>query len=295
MMRLVRLASLPALFGARILQGVIGGVPSLTPEQQAVHDAASIKDPDERGRSLERAISAGLLASDHKTRYQVLVYLENNRRWIDLRRFESIVIQFSKIDQNGVSGLWMLDDAELMRAPRDRREDDYRRAISSGKITLPHGGPLSRKAAILLACDEGLDSLAPLIRDYVETEHPEEYAKLLTTLELGAGAEDREDAIRLSARRLRDMDPGVVYKRVNDDPEFRGVVTRVAEEGCMYNPFLGGKNHACADMKIVVGSLSAHDAELKKRRARAAASPDGKAPSLAFEETWLGRLKQAVR
>ncbi len=66
MVRLFHVASLSALLVTRILQGDIGGVPGLTPEQQGVHDAASIKDPNERERSLERAISAGLLALDVK-------------------------------------------------------------------------------------------------------------------------------------------------------------------------------------------------------------------------------------
>ena len=294
MVRLFHVASLSALLVTRTLQGDIGGVPGLTPEQQAVQDAASIKDPDERERSLERAISAGLLAPDHKTRYQVLVYLENNRRWIDLRPFASIVIQFSKIDQNGVSGLWMLDDLELMRAPRSRREDVYRMAIVDGGITLPHGRPLPRKVAIRGACYEGMDSLAPLIREYVKAEYPEEGAKLLTALELGAGAEDREDAIRLSARHLREMDAAAVYDKMAADGDFRSVVTRVTEEGCASNPFLGGKNPGCADMKVVVGHLSAHETEVK-RKALAAAGPAARVSSSAFQKSWLDRLNDAVR
>ncbi len=154
----------------------------------------------------------------------MLVYLENNRRWIDLRPFASIVIQFSKIGQNGASGLWMLDDLELMRAPRSRCEDVYRMAIMDGGITLPHGRPLPRRAAIRGACYEEMDSLAPLIREYVKAEYPEEGAKLLTALELGAGAEDREDAIRLSARHLPEMDAAAVYDKMTADGDFRSVV-----------------------------------------------------------------------
>jgi hypothetical protein len=266
----------------------------MTPEQQAVHDAASIKDAGERERALEKAISAGLLAPEHLTRFQVLVYLETNRRWIDLRPFASIVIQFSKIDQNGLAGMWMLDDAALIRASRHQREDYYRRAIIDGEITLAHGQPLIRKVAIRGACLEGLNSLAPLIRDHIKTEMPEEQAELLTTLELGAGAEDREDAIRLSAKRLRAMQTDMLYDRLAGDDSFRRVVTRVAVDGCTSNPFLGGKNPGCADMNAVVGRLSAHEAELQ-RKAPAKTSVDAKVPSSAFEETWLDRLRQAAR
>ncbi len=220
--------------------------------------------------------------------------MSRNIRWIDLRPFASIVIQFGKIDQDGGSGLWMLDDAELMRATRLQREDYYRRAIMDGEITLPHGRPRPRKVAILGACDDGLDSLAPLIRDYVKAEYPDEHAALLTTLELGAGAEDREDAIRLSARRLQAMETDILYDRLAGDDSFRKVVTRVAEDGCASNSFLGGVNPGCSDMKVVVGRLAAHEAE-RKKKALAATSPDRKGPDSGFTRTWLDRLKDAVR
>ena len=294
MMRILRLAALSGLLSARILQGDIGGVPHMTPEQQAIHDAASIKDPGERERALEKAISAGLLAPEHLTRYQVLQYLEDNRRWIDLRSFASTLIQFSKIDQNGGAGLWILDDAELMRATRYQRENFYRRAIMDGEIILPHGRRLTRKGAMLLACDDGFDSLAPLIREYATVEYPDEHVELLTTLELGAGAEDREDAIRLSAKRLQEMETAVLYKRLGSDDSFRKVVTRVAVDGCTSNPFLGGKNPGCADMRAAVSRLAAHEAELKTR-APAVTSPEARDPDAGFKKTWLDQLKGAVR
>ena len=294
MMRLLRLATLSGLLICSTLQGDIGGVPSLTPQQRAIRDAASIKDPEERQRELEKAISVGLLAPDHDTRYHVFLYLERNGRWIDIRPFAATLLRFSQLDNLGRGGLWMLDEAELMRAPRGRREDTYRMAITDGETTLPHGRPLGRKSAILLACDDGLDSLAPFIRDYVKAEYPEGYAALLTTLALGAGAEDRDDAIRLSAKRLRSMETGVLYERLAGDESFRKVVTRVATDGCASNPFLGGVNAGCADMKAAVGGLSAHESVLK-RKALAVPPSDTSQRYSALDRTWLDQLKDTVR
>jgi hypothetical protein len=286
-----------AFFSAALLTTTLGGMPpatlSLTPAQQAVHDAASIKDPGERERALEKAIAAGLSPPDPDASYQVYVYLADNARWIDLRPFASLLIQFGRTHLLGHRALRTLDEAELMRAPRHQREDACRMAIMDGKTLLPHGASLIRKVAILFACDDGLDSLAPLIRDYLMTEYPQEHAKLLAALELGAGAEDREDAIRLSAQRLRGMDAAALYERMDADADFRSVVTRVTEDGCASNPFLGGVNRGCADMKIVVGRLSAHEAELKKKTP-AVGPLDAKVASFPPKETWLGRLRHAA-
>lgn len=274
---------------------IVGGVPDLTPAQKAIHDAASVRGPGQREEAVRQAIREGLSAEDKEVRNQVFSYLSQNTRWLDLRPFEKILLEFSRIDDTH-RGQWLLDDAELTHASRAVRLDLFQRAIVSGEITLPHGRALPRDLAMSFAALQGLGELEPLVEQFAN--HIEERWKESFQFEtfpalfrLGSGARDREDALRLSSLRLASMADKDVKAKMDSDAGFRGAVLQVARDVCVADPFSGRLNSGCADMKSVVGRQTALDRGTRKSEAESSVSGSG-TPVNEQSETWLARLRR---
>jgi hypothetical protein len=278
-----------------------GGVPSLLPAERAVRDAASLRDPAEREAALREAIRKGLLESEPKVANEVLGYLGDQMRWLDLRPFEDLLTEYGRIDPLHYRATWLLDQAELFRTPRDERLRIYSAAIVEGRTTLKHGRPLPRQSAMLLASDDGLIELKPLI----ETYYPEEPAdvrsglplpELLTRLDLGAGASDREDANRLASERVAAMKDTEFRDRMNTDEAFRKVVDQIATYVCAIDGFAPRRNPGCTSIKDVVK----RQLQLEKTTEEAARAATTTSTSTStsirqrYEErrdSWLGRMQ----
>jgi hypothetical protein len=296
-MRLTIASALFALIALTPLPGSQGGVASLTPAQQAVHDAASIQEPKEREEALRRSISEGLLSHDYATRDQVFAYLSNNSRWIDLRPYGEILLELSRVDDLH-RGRWLLDDAELSRSRREERLAIYQEAIRRGEISLRNGSPLDRFGAIEAVALEGLTELRPLL-DLHYRELPKElqartpYDELVESMELRAGAADREDAVKLAAHRVSVMRDEEVKARMDREAGFQTAVLQLADEACVADPFSGQRNAGCADLRGVVRRQLAFAHETVSTEAE---SPSTRSASSApaAREGWLARLRARV-
>jgi len=266
------------------------------PPLQAIRDAASLGDPVVRETALREAIRKGLLESEPGVAHQVFSYLSRSDRWLDLRPFEDIIMEYSRIDPLH-RGAGLLDEAELPRLPRDERLPVYSTAIIEGRATLRRGDILVRQTAMGLAACDGLEELKPLIEAHYMDE-PEEVrqrlplAELLIRLELGAGAVDREDAGRLASERLAAMKDQEFRDRMNTDEAFRKVVDQVASYVCAIDAFAPRRNPGCASVKdIVTRQMGLEEMSLKASKA-AATSTSPVHIDEAWHETWLGRMKQ---
>jgi hypothetical protein len=142
-------------------------VQSLTARQQAVRDAALIKDPATRSERLRAAIRAGLLAEAGDPLSPVFSYLVSNERWLNPLTYLDILLEFDAVDhKQWHRALRFLDQAELAKASRDRRIEVYKAAIVEGEVRLPRGERLVRASAMGLAAVDGLTELESVIDAY---------------------------------------------------------------------------------------------------------------------------------
>lgn len=268
-----------------------GGVPSLTPAQKAVAEAASVKDPEDRVEALRRAIRAGLLAFDRQTRNEVFGYLSANSRWIDLHPYADLIEAFSEADSHH-RGSGLLDENQLPRLPRSHRLEIYRQAITQGSVRLAHGSTLTREAASSLAAFEGITELRALVFEsagQVEKRWRKsfDFESFNSLFELTAGAEDRDDATRLAAHRLFEISPPTVRARMDQDEGFRSAVIRIASYGCAIDPFSGRRSPGCGRMSEVVRRLGPAAA------ARTPSAEERSSPG-SGKENWLDTLRELV-
>ncbi len=275
---------------ANVPDGVAWG-----PQLQAIHDAASLRDPVEREASLRQAVRRGLLESGPDTANEVFGYLSRSIRWLDLQPLEDIVMEFSRVDPTH-RGIWLLDEAALLRTPRDERLRVYSTAIVNGSTTLGHGRPLPRQSAMLAASDDGLSELRPLIETHFADEPAEvrrdfPLPELLTRLDLGAGAADREDAGRLASERLATMKDVDFRQRMDTDPAFEKVVVAVSSYVCDVNPYLRRRNPGCASIKDVVRRQL--ELEAAARTATKGASVRSAQEYEEWRGTWLASMQES--
>lgn len=298
-----RLVAVGALFLAIALESThsagssIGGVPSLTPAQRAVRDAALIPDARQREEALRHAIREGLFADDQEVRTQVFSYLSQNIRWLDLRPYADVIEHFAREDSLH-RGLWLLDDDDLARAPRSERLVVYQAAIENGVTRLARGRPLTRESAMAFAASEGMTEIEPLVARFsvmVDERWKKSFgfASFPALFALGTGAANREDALRVASQRLAAMTDGEVKAKMDDDPGFRDAVLQVARDVCIADPFSGRRNPGCADMKLVTGRQVALGRETRRPEM---ATPGAGSPLAGEErgERWLERLRQHV-
>ncbi len=271
--------------------------PPMSATTDAIEKAAMLSDPSERLEALRSAIRKGLLESEPGAAHGVFVYLSWNKRWLDLRPFEDIIMEYSRIDPLH-RGAGLLDEGELPRTSRDERLRVYSTAIVEGRATLRHGDVLVRQTAMGFAAFDGLEELKPLIEAHYMDE-PEEVrqrlplAELLIRLELGAGAVDREEAGRLASERLAAMKDGEFRDRMNTDEAFRKVVDRVASYVCAIDPFARRRNPGCASVKeIVRRQVQLEEQALQANKAATATSTSPTQTDQDPSETWLGRMKE---
>jgi len=293
----IALVLLMASFGT-VTQGDVPEGKAMGPATEAIEKAARVADPVARETALRQAIRKGLLESPPGIANEVFGYLSRNVRWLDLQPFEDIVMEFSKTDPTH-RGIWLLDEAELLRTPKDERLRMYSAAIVEGTTTLRHGRPLPRQSAMLLAADDGLAELKPLIETYYPAE-PADVRRdlplpdLLIRLDLGAGATDREDAARLASERLVAMKDDEFRDRMDTDAAFRKVVEAISSYVCVPDPYLVRRNPGCASIKTIVKrqlELEAKAAQVRSLSAGAAAQPQ---TSVADRlGTWLGRMQES--
>jgi hypothetical protein len=268
------------------------------PATDAIAVAASISDPQRHDIELRQAISVGLLESDRDTASLVFSYLSDASRWLDLRPFDDILMQFAEVSHSH-SIAWLLDQAEVPRMPRDERLRVYAEAIVNGSVTLRHGWPMARQTAIRLASDDGLAELRPLIEAHYGEMAPEvqratPLAEALVRLDLGAGASDREDAARLASERLAAMSDVEFRDRMDADAAFRTVVETLSSFVCRVDPFRARRNPGCASIKSVV-KRQVQVVE-NAAHARALAAGTGLAAPQESEDwhmTWLGHMQDA--
>src|SRR5664280_71503 len=269
------------------------------PPLQAIQDAAQISDPVARGAALRDAIRKGLLESSSAVANEVFGYLSENTRWPDLHPFEDILTEYGRVDRLHYRASSLLDNAELLRATREERLMVYASAIVEGRTTLKRGSTLPRQSAMLLASDDGLAELKPLI----ETHYPEEpadvrlslpLAELLIRLDLGAGAADREEANRLASERLAAMADTELRDRMNTDAAFQRVVTEVATYICAVDPYRMRRNPGCTSIKAIVKRQLQMEKTTEEAARATATTPVSSTQS--YEEhrdSWLGRMQQS--
>jgi hypothetical protein len=154
---------------------------------------------------------------------------------------------------------------------------------------------------MLLAGDDGLAELKPLI----EAHYPEETAQvrhelplpeLLTRLELGAGATDREDAARLASERLAAMKDDEFRERMDTDAAFRKVVEDISSYVCVPDPYLVRRNPGCASIKAIVKRQLELEAKAKQVTSLGAGESTRPPQSLAERlGTWLGKMQECSK
>lgn len=273
-----------------------GGVP-WCPQFQAIQDAARIPDPAKREAALREAIRKGLLEKDPALANEVLGYLGRNSRWLDFRPFEDIINEYGRINPYSRNTGWFLDEAELVRMPRDERLRTYSAAIVDGKAALKRGTPMIRLTAIASAAIDGLAELKPLIEaHYAELSAEDQQAfplkELLLWADLGTGAIDREDAARLASERLAAMKDDEFRDRMNTDPAFQTVVDKVSSYVCGVDPYLVRRNPGCASIKAIVGRQLVVD-----KATRQASEAATKTSTIRSDEeqmdSWLGRMQES--
>jgi hypothetical protein len=276
---------------------VIDTYGSCGPLARPVCDAAKLKDPVEREKTLRVALQERLLSTDNITRDQVFKYLSENSRWLDLRPYGELLEEFAKLDSRP-RGLWLLDEAELAHRARDERIEVFRRAITEGRITLAHGRPITREVAMSFAALTGLTELQGLVEDH-KNEVDDVWKRSLkfesfpALFELTAGAADREDAVRRGAMKLASMGDDDFAIRMESDPGFRSAVLQVATDACAPNPLAEQRSPSCLEFREV----SKRQVTLQKRRQAALPSKSQEAAREATRvaPTWLDSLRSRVK
>ena len=241
---------------------------------------------------LRETIESGLFSPDRNANWEVFGFLEEKQRWIDLRPFVATLERY--IGPTGRNdGAWLADEVEFFRASRQDRIEVCRRAIVEGATTLRRGDTILRNVAMSIAADEGLEELTPLIEEYydqlppvVKTRNPR--AKLLESMELRAGASDREDAIERACGRLAAMSDSQFKQKMDADVQLQNVVLELVQEACKVDPFVPHQNPGCA---LLTEIMRRQQIEAQKQRENSTAqstSAAGSGPKDGAD--WLFRL-----
>lgn len=270
------------------------------PEFQAIQDAARIADPGAREAALRQTIRKGLLEVPPEVANLVLGYLGDHSRWLDLRPFEDLITEYGRSNNPTSRDVGsFLDSIELPRMSRDERLRLYTLAIVDGSTTLRHGWTLVRQSAVLLASDDGVEELKPLIEAHYADLSPREQRnvplpEILIRLDLGAGAADREGANRLASARLAAMKDADFRNRMNTDEAFRTVVDGISTYVCGVDPYRLRRNPGCASIKdIVKRQLRLEKTTEEAARATAATPVSSMQRYEEHRDSWLGRMEES--
>lgn len=125
---------------------------------------------------------------------------------------------------------------EFRDLPRDERLRAYREVIQTGRLQTTYGFPLSPPVALSMAAWDGMTELEPAISAHGSDLTPIASAPLepytIWTMRLAAGAESRDEAVSLRAKRLADMADRTFFELMRDDPALRAVVEDLADRSC---------------------------------------------------------------
>ena len=226
------------------------------PAVKRIEAAAALSDREARLRMLQETIESGLFSPDRNANWEVLRFLETKQRWIDLRPFVAILERYMGPTGRN-DGAWVADEVEFFRASRQDRIEVCRRAIVEGQITLPRGWQIPRNVAMGFAADEGLEELKPLIVEYYDRlapdyKHHSPLEELLESIELRAGASDREDAIERACARLAAMSDTELKQKMEADVHLQHVADTLAQDACAVDPIMSRRSPGCAVLKGVV-------------------------------------------
>jgi hypothetical protein len=230
----------------------------------------------------------------------VLGYLGDHSRWLDVRPFEDLITEYGRSNNPTSRNVgWFLDSIELARMSRDERLRLYTMAIVDGSTTLRHGWTLLRQSAMLLASDDGLAELKPLIEAHYGELSPGEQRnvplpEVLIRFDLGAGAADREEANRLASERLTAMRDADFRDRMDTDEAFRTVVDGIGTYVCGGDPYRMRRNPGCASIKdIVKRQLRLEKVTEEAARAMAITPASSMQRYEEHRDSWLGRLQES--
>lgn len=175
----------------------------------------------------------------------------------------------------------------LEESALEHRRATYWKAVRDGSVTLEGVEPISRTSAIARAAFEGIEDFAPLIERYAEEidrVNPEsgyrQSARLLWYVKLRAGAKDRDDALRLHAQRLAEMEDDVFHDLMEKDLAFRSSTRWALELACSGTKAL---SPPCFDF----ARIAIRQSEFRKARLRDGSEPDAQL----FGGTWLEGLE----
>jgi hypothetical protein len=277
--------------------GPVGG--GLMPYEQKIADAARIENPALREVALRQAIEEGLLKEPYNVSYEVVRYLGANDRWIDLRPFEDILVQYhggSPHDNGGERWVQEIKWRYLSRADRLRV---CRAAIEQGRAVAPGARPVPRDVAIQSIGTYGLAELVPLVEEYYpalpkEQKETLSLAQLRIEANLKDGCEGREDCFDRAAQRLAAMSDEAFKKKMDGDKAFGDVVlgfNGVVRFVCERNPFNGWVNPGCQRIHGIYERQAALDKKINAERAAEGTQPQARPPE-PLRETWLQRLRE---
>jgi hypothetical protein len=265
----------------------------LTEAQQEIATAAMTKDPLERLTRLRTAIRAGLFSPTKETSDQVFEYLTENYGRIDLRPFEDVLKDFSRVYRLPDQVHALMDDSQLLHGTREERIEVLRKAIVAGEFRLPHGRKIPRELAMWLAASEGIDALEPVIQTYsgqVDERWKQAFGfqSFASLFELKRGGRDAEDSNRLAVSRIEAMADDELHGRVTADRGFGEAVLRVTEQVCGVSPASTQRSPGCGQLR---------DVYLRQARLeRASRLPQGKqSGGQAPINEWLEKLDTRTR
>ena len=130
------------------------------------------------------------------------------------------------------------------------------RAIRRGGSHLPRGTPISRVQAVQTAARQGLDELAPLSEEYLDTLTAVRRKTLsLETapalFELSGGAETEMEAPAVALTRLEEMNDEELFGRLQEEEPFRAAVLDIAGRACEADAVTGARGGCGAVGRIV--------------------------------------------
>jgi hypothetical protein len=223
-----------------------------------IQAALAIADPEESRAAAREAVRRGLFGAK-EARKNVIGFLESQMRWVPVEDYADILIEAS--DAGLCDCRVVLDNAHLLRSPREYRIAICGEAITQGDVMLAYGSSMPAYAAISLAATDGLSELRALIESNIEIAGTDAEF-FLEMLELTGGGVDREDAAAKAVTRLKAMPPQQMYEKMEGKPSFRRAVLRIASYSCV-----AGDDPRCLDLLEVSKQQQALAAELKSGEA----------------------------
>jgi len=245
----------------------------LAPPQELVdglRQAFSLEDDTEREAAIRELLDTHLVLSDLGHAKTVWMYLRQHRQWIDFSPYSDTFWRLAeRFQTSSYANLPMY--SYLRTAPRDERLAIYRKALRTGSAEVAPWSPeCTVFDAIHGAAYDGLIELEDDIRAAYQGIRPAlqklvSFDDLLLDLHLRAGAENRQDAARLAAERLRDMDPLEFRRSMEESPVFDRVVQETLDEVCAVSPFDDTQSPACSAMADLYVTQLALGLSLSKR------------------------------